>query len=120
MLLISISPVKHERSKKMKKLIITLIATFALTTFAAIGVTAHAFTGQKYAKDAKINLAVARKTALKAFPGSIVSEELEREKGGSGLRYSFDIRMHGVTREVGVDALTGKVLEDSVEGPHPD
>jgi hypothetical protein len=45
---------------------------------------------------------------------------LEREKGGSGLRYSFDISRHGVTHEVGVDTVTGKVLENSVEGPHPD
>jgi uncharacterized membrane protein YkoI len=111
---------KHERIKKMKKTMMTVIGTVALTAFVAIGVTAHAFTGQKYAKDAKISLAAARHIALKVFPGSIVSEELEREKGGSGLRYSFDIRRHGSTHEVGVDAVTGKVLENSVEGPHPD
>jgi uncharacterized membrane protein YkoI len=112
---------KHERSKTMKKLTINFIGTVALAVFMATGVTAHAFTGQKkYAKDAKISLAAARKIALKVVPGSIVSEELEREKGGSGLRYSFDIRRHGSTHEVGVDAVTGKVLENSVEGPHPD
>jgi uncharacterized membrane protein YkoI len=111
---------KHERSKTMKKLIIALTGTIALAAFIATGFAAHAFTGQKYAKDAKISLAAARKIALKVVPGSIVSEELEREKGGSGLRYSFDIRRHGVTHEIGVDAVTGKVLENSVEGPHPD
>jgi uncharacterized membrane protein YkoI len=117
---VSISHMEYERSKTMKNLIITLAGTIALAAFIATGVTAHAFNGQEYAKDAKISLAAARKIALKVFPGSIVSEELEREKGGSGLCYSFDIRRHGVTHEVGVDAVTGKVLENSVEGPYPD
>ena len=47
-------------------------------------------------------------------------EELAKEKGGSGLRYSFDIKNGGVTHEVGVDAKTGKLLESSVQGPHAD
>jgi uncharacterized membrane protein YkoI len=40
---------------------------------------------------------------------------LEKEKGGSGLRYSFDIKNGSVVHEVGVDAKTGKILENSVE-----
>ena len=47
--------------------------------------------------------------------GEIVSEELEQECGGSGLRYSFDIRSGPLTHEVGVDAVTGRVLENSLE-----
>lgn len=78
------------------------------------------FTGSEYAKEAKISLEEARKLALKAFHGKIVAEELERESGGSGLRYSFDIRRGGVTQEVGIDAKTGKVLENYPEGPNPD
>jgi uncharacterized membrane protein YkoI len=78
------------------------------------------FTGQKYAKDAKVNIDEARAIALKAYAGEIVSEELEKEKGGSGLRYSFDIKNGQVTHEVGVDAKTGKILENSVEGSHHD
>ncbi len=62
----------------------------------------------------------ARAIALKAHPGKIVDEELEKEKGGTGLRYSFDIKRGAVTQEVGVDAQTGKVLENKKEGPHPD
>jgi uncharacterized membrane protein YkoI len=58
--------------------------------------------------------------ALRAAPGKIRSLELERERGGSGLRYTFDIQSRGVTREVGVDAKTGKLLENIREGPHPD
>lgn len=83
-------------------------------------VSAQAFTGERYAKEAKIGLAQAREIALKAFPGKIVDQELEREKGGSGLRYSFDIRRGHTTQEVGVDAVTGKVLENDAEGPDAD
>jgi hypothetical protein len=62
----------------------------------------------------------ARAIALKAHPGKITDEELEKEKGGTGLRYSFDIKRGAVTQEVGVDAQTGRVLENKKEGPHPD
>jgi uncharacterized membrane protein YkoI len=72
------------------------------------------------AKYAKVTLSEARAIALKAFPGKITDEELEKEKGGSGLRYSFDIKNGGVTHEVGVDAKTGKLLENSAEGPQAD
>jgi uncharacterized membrane protein YkoI len=83
-------------------------------------VSAHAYTGEKLARDAKISLPEARTIALKAHPGKITDEELEKEKGGSGLRYSFDIRQGKVTHEVGVDAQSGKVLENKEEGPNPD
>ena len=81
---------------------------------------AHAFTGEKYAKQAKITLAEARAIALRTFPGKIADEELERERGGSGLRYSFDIVSGRVRQEVGVDAKTGKILENDREGPNAD
>jgi len=76
---------------------------------------ARAFTGEELAAGAKITLAEARAMALKVFAGTIASEELEKEKGGSGLRYSFDIKNGSVVHEVGVDAKTGKILENSVE-----
>jgi hypothetical protein len=41
-------------------------------------------------------------------------------KGGSGLRYSFVVKSGGIMHEVGVDAHTGKLLENKKEGPHPD
>ena len=78
------------------------------------------FEGAKYAKQAHMSLQEARTIALKTYPGTIIAQELEKEKGGSGLRYSFDIRNGKTTHEVGVDAKDGKVLEDSVEGPHAD
>ena len=83
-------------------------------------IPAMAYTGQELAMQAKVNISDARAIALKAHPGKITDEELELEKGGSGLRYSFDIRRGTVTQEVGVDAQTGKVLENKKEGPHPD
>ncbi|MDE1888226.1 MAG: PepSY domain-containing protein, partial [Gammaproteobacteria bacterium] len=54
------------------------------------------------------------------FPGKILKEELEKEKGGSGLRYSFDIRRGKLIHEVGVDAKTGKILENSDDSKDSD
>ena len=86
----------------------------------ATSTPALAYTGQKFAREAKISMKQARAIALKAHPGHITDEELEREKGGSGLRYSFDIRHANVTQEVGVDAKSGAVLENDRQGPNPD
>lgn len=69
---------------------------------------------------AQVTLAQAEAIALQARPGQITDHELEREAGGTGLRYSFDIRSDGKAFEVGVDAGTGAVLENQQEGPNPD
>jgi len=99
----------------------TLTALGALALAVAVGATtASAFQGEEYAKEAAVSLDQARAIALKAVPGTIADEELEKEAGGSGLRYSFDIKKDGASYEVGVDAATGKVLENAVEGPNPD
>lgn len=82
--------------------------------------SAQAYTGEALAKHAKVTMAEARVIALKAHPGKITDEELEKEAGGTGLRYSFDIKTGKVTQEVGVDAQTGVVLENKAEGPNPD
>ena len=71
---------------------------------------AQTFTGKQFIKDATVSLQHAREIALKVVPGKIVDEELERGKGGSGLRYSFDILTAHARREVWVDAKTGQVL----------
>lgn len=96
----------------------------AIAMLAATGATAapakHGLTGAELAPQARITLAAARAAALKAHPGVITDQELEKEAGGTGLRYSFDIKNHGKTFEVGVDAVTGRVLENAAEGPHPD
>ncbi len=93
--------------------------TVALMT-CAFSLSVHAYTGQELEKGAKISMEKARAIALKAHPGKIADEELEKEKGGSGLRYSFDIKDGKLTQEVGVDAVTGLVLENTPEGANPD
>ena len=96
------------------------MATVLGLALAMAAVHASAHTGQKFAAQANVTMEQARAIALKAHPGKITDEELEQEKGGSGLRYSFDIRHGKVTQEVGVDAKTGQVLENAPEGPNAD
>lgn len=92
------------------------VATVALA-FASTAAVAGKLDGARYLKDAKVSLATARVTAMHTYPGKIVAEELEKESGGSGLRYSFDIKNGDAVHEVGIDARTGKVLENSVDSP---
>jgi uncharacterized membrane protein YkoI len=108
----------------MRKPII-LVAAAMLTATGALAAPAahkagHAFKGASLVPMAKVTLAAARTTALATRPGVITDQELEKEKGGSGLRYSFDIKSNGRPFEVGVDARTGKVLENIAEGPNAD
>lgn len=102
----------------MRLKVVALLAT--VVTVSGSATTVFAFKGQEYGRQAKLTLLQARVVALKAVPGTVTDEELEKERGGSGLRYSFDIKMDELTHEVGVDAKTGKILEDSIEGPHSD
>jgi uncharacterized membrane protein YkoI len=104
----------------MPKITKFCLASGAAMTLILATVPAMAYTGQELATHAKVSIAEARVIALKAHPGKITDQELEKEKGGSGLRYSFDIKQGSVTHEVGVDAKTGTVLENKKEGPHPD
>lgn len=100
------------------------ITLTAMAMLAATGATSasakQAFKGARLAPMAKVSLAAARVTALKARPGTITDQELEKESGGSGLRYSFDIRSHGKSYQLGVDARTGAVLENGAERPNAD
>ena len=77
---------------------------------------AFAYTGQELASDARVSIEQARAIALKAAPGEIADEELETEEGGSGLRYTFNIKRGTDIYEVGIDARTGTVLENIAEG----
>jgi uncharacterized membrane protein YkoI len=83
-------------------------------------VPAFAYTGEELAGTAKISLDQARAIALRAVRGTISKLELEKEAGGSGLRYSFVIRKGARDYEVGIDAQTGAVLENQPEGKNPD
>lgn len=99
----------------------TILTAAALAGLAA---GAHAgptrMKGAEFAAAAKVTLATARRTALKARPGVVTDQELEKERGGSGLRYSFDITSRGRPYEVGIDARTGAVLENVAESGKPD
>ncbi|HEX5278818.1 MAG TPA: PepSY domain-containing protein [Micropepsaceae bacterium] len=98
----------------------SMVIALASAGLVASATGALAYTGQEYAHDASITLEQARAIVAKARPGKIADQELEKEGGGSGLRYSFDVKYKGKTYEVGVDAKTGKVLENAAEGAHPD
>jgi uncharacterized membrane protein YkoI len=103
----------------MRKLLcFAVAASFGAT--GAMGASAGHFAGSKLLPLTKISLVQARATALAARPGKITDQELEKERGGTGLRYSFDIKSEGKTFEVGVDGRTGKVLENKAEGANPD
>src|SRR5881398_3067846 len=95
-------------------------AALSLCATGALAAKPNQFAGSELLPQAKVTLAQARSTALKVRPGRITDQELEKESGGTGLRYSFDIKTKGTTFEVVVDARTGKVLENRREGPHPD
>ena len=97
----------------------TYLRTAALA-IVLVASNAFALTGEKYLPQVTVPPAQARELALKTYLGKIVSEELEEESGGSGLRYSFVIRHNDVKHEVGIDAKSGEVLENSIEGEHPD
>ena len=64
-------------------------------------------------KEAKITMAQAQKIALDTEPGTIKSREIERENGK--LIFSFDIQTKKGIHEINVDAITGQVVENSVE-----
>lgn len=87
----------------------------AINTF-----TAKAYNGEELEKYPKITISKARLIALKAHQGEIIDEELEKEIGGSGLRYTFDIKSGLVIQEVGVDAQNGEILENITEKSNSD
>lgn len=103
----------------MSKLLCFSVAV-SLGVTGAVAATAGHFAGSNLLPLTKISLSQARATALAARPGQITDQELEKERGGTGLRYSFDIKSNGKTFEVGVDGRTGKVLENKAEGTNPD
>jgi hypothetical protein len=65
----------------------------------------------------RISEAAARKIALDTFDGKVKSGELEYEH--KRWVYSFDIsdlKSHEI-HEIGVDAITGKIVENKIETP---
>ena len=86
-----------------------------LLATAALGSLVMILPGIASAKDVKITMEQAQAIALKAAPGKIVQQEYEKEDGS--WRYSFDIRQGSRIHEIGIDAMTGKIVEDSYEQP---
>lgn len=99
----------------MKSLLVLPVLALALGGSVA---QAKPYAGHELAGQAQVQRAKAQAIALQARPGRITDTELEKEAGG--LRWSFDIKSHGKTYEVGVDARTGTVLENKAEGKNPD
>lgn len=104
----------------MRKHLMIVVAAGLLAGSAQAATKHGHMAGAELMPMAKVSLATARATAQKARPGNITDQELEREAGGSGLRYSFDMVSKGTTYEIGVDAKTGRVLENKPEGKDPD
>jgi uncharacterized membrane protein YkoI len=71
---------------------------------------------QSMAKTAKVTMAAALQTALKAAPGTALAAELENEEGH--LIFSFDILPSlsaTELKEVHIDAKTGLVIKTEIE-----
>lgn len=63
----------------------------------------------------KLDLAQASVIAARASAGTLEDHEYEQEDGG--WRYSFDFRQSdGRIHEIGVDANSGKIVENDFEG----
>ena len=103
------------------KLKINLVGKLLLSALMLVGIFGISSSGvfaqesnSKLAKKAKITMEQAREIALRVAPGTVESEELEKEKGK--LVYSFDIRnAKGTISEVWVDAKTGKIVSNKEE-----
>ena len=91
------------------KRISTLFAIVAAAALPAVAIAAAP-------PAAKLTMAQARTIALKLAPGKIKDAEYEKE--GGGWRYSFDIRQGKRIHEIGVDANTGRIVENKFEGLH--
>ena len=103
----------------MLKLVFASVAALTLAPGPAVA-EIHPHGDQALRAQAAITLAQAQRAALHARPGRIKQWELEREHGGSGLRYSFVIASRRHDYEVGIDARSGAVLENGREGANPD
>ena len=91
-----------------------MIAAGMLAAGSVQAATATAKTTVAAAPIAKVTLTKARAIALRAAPGKVVKSEYEKE--GGGWRYSFDIQQKGHIQEIGINAMTGKIIENKSEG----
>ena len=91
---------------QLKTLGLSVMASAILTTAALATAPAPA---------AKLSMAQARIIALKLAPGKVTKQEYEKENGS--WRYSFDIMQGKRIHEIGVDANSGRIVENVFEKP---
>lgn len=99
----------------MSKAIVIVAGLAAAAALPAIVQAAPQGARTEHAPPAKLSMDAARAIALRAAPGQLISSEYENE--GGSWRYSFDIQQNGNVQEVGVDANSGKIIENKSEGP---
>lgn len=97
--------------------ILAIVLTVGMSA-AAVHAAELPLKGAELAAQAAVKVDAARATALKAYPGEVTEQELEKTKAGN-LLYSFTIKSHGKEHEVNVDAQTGKLAADD-EGDEKD
>lgn len=90
------------------RIITTLAFAAALTVSGTAAIAART-------PNARISMPQARAIALRAAPGQVVKAEYRNE---GGWRYSFDIRQGRRIHEIGVNAMTGRIVENRFEGPN--
>ncbi|MDE3021447.1 MAG: PepSY domain-containing protein [Pseudomonadota bacterium] len=59
----------------------------------------------------------AKAIATKVVNGQVIKTTLVKQMGGSGIHYAFIINHDGTLNEVDVDAVTGRILRVTPEGP---
>lgn len=94
-------------------------AVLAGLAAAAVAGSASADTeirGHELLKHARIAPEQARSIALKAHPGQVTDEALERAPNGAGYLYSFTIKDRSGVAQVAVDANSGKILPNAHAG----
>jgi uncharacterized membrane protein YkoI len=102
-----------QQEKQTMKTSVMGTLLFSLLSLTTLGSGQTKASHAALAKEAKITMEEAQKTALAKEAGKIKSKEIEKEKGR--LIYSFDIKMADGIHEVNVDAMTGEIVEDTVE-----
>jgi DNA-binding protein YbaB len=111
---IGVRPAMQTMNRGMKMRTSTLIGILlALLSLAEWAGGESKASQSALSKEAKITMEQAQKNALAKEAGKIQSKEIEREKGR--LIYSFDIKTADGLHEVNIDAMTGEVVEDTVE-----
>lgn len=107
------------RNMRFAKSALTIFA-LAVSPMAYAGGGAGTYSGYEMSKDAQITMDEASAIALKQHPlGVITQRQLERITGGTGLRYSFNVKAEATNFQVAVDANTGDVIEDRLDVPNP-